>query len=73
MTKKTIAISVRCNGRVYQLPPGSSVNELLERVGRPAQPHALALNARVVPASLQAETRLQEGDVVELVVAAQGG
>ena len=62
-------MTLTVNGRPRTLEEGATVEALV-----PA-PHgvAVALNGAVVPASAWADTRLAEGDVVELVTARQGG
>lgn len=57
------------NGEARALPPGSTVADLLpDPTG-----HAVALNGAVVPRAGHASTPLQDGDVVEIVTAVQGG
>jgi sulfur carrier protein len=62
-------MNLTVNGEPRPLEEGTTLQALVP------QPHgvAVALNGAVVPASAWADTRLAEGDVVELVTAHQGG
>lgn len=64
------------NGEAQELPAGSTVADLVERVpqlegGRRGV--AVAVDAEVVPRSAWEDTELSEGQKVELLAAMQGG
>ncbi len=63
------------NGRDHDLEPGTSLTELLGRLGRPDDQRgmAVAVNERVVPRTDWAATTLSDGDQVEVLAAIQGG
>jgi sulfur carrier protein len=57
------------NGEPAEVADGTGIVDLLnERVGS-----AIAVNGEVVPRGEHASTRLEDGDVVEIVTAVQGG
>lgn len=64
---------VTVNGEDEHLPEGLTVAELIERVGLADQRVALEVNREIVPRSAYADTRLAEGDRVEIVRAIGGG
>lgn len=64
---------VTVNGEEEHLPEGLTVAELVERAGLSGQRVALEVNREIVPRSAYAETRLAEGDRVEIVRAIGGG
>lgn len=64
---------VSVNGEAYDLPEAITVAELLERVGLGDQRIALELNREIVPRGEYANTKLAEGDRVEIVRAIGGG
>ena len=64
---------VSVNGEDYQLPEALTVAELVERVGLSNQRIALEVNREIVPRSEYGETKLHEGDRVEIVRAIGGG
>ena len=61
------------NGVERALPAQSSVAELVESLGLSGKPIAIEHNGLIVPRSRYAETRLREGDRVEIVGAVGGG
>ncbi len=61
------------NGEPQQLPAPMSVAALLEARGMAGKRVAVERNGEIVPRSLHAETRLANGDQVEIVVAVGGG
>jgi sulfur carrier protein len=57
------------NGEPAEVADGAGIVDLLnERTGS-----AIAVNGEVVPRAEHATTRLEDGDVVEIVTAVQGG
>ena len=66
-------MSVTVNGELRHLPAGATVAELVTELPGSGRGTAVARNGEVVPRSLWASTRLDEGDRVEILGAAQGG
>lgn len=66
-------MQVSVNGEHYDLPEAITVAELVERVGLGDERIALELNREIVPRSEFPETKLAEGDRVEIVRAIGGG
>jgi sulfur carrier protein len=64
---------VRVNGEDYQLPEALTVAELVERVGLAGERIALEHNREIVPRSEYGQTKLADGDRVEIVRALGGG
>ncbi|KQY56384.1 MULTISPECIES: sulfur carrier protein ThiS [unclassified Nocardioides] len=61
-------MKITLNGEAADLPPGSAVAVLAPCAGS-----AVAVNGSVVPRSAHATRHLEDGDVVEVVTAVQGG
>ena len=61
------------NGRSHDLPDGTTVAQLLERLGAPASGIAVAKNDRVVRRSAFGEEAVNEGDRIEIIQAVSGG
>lgn len=68
-------MNLTLNGEPRELPEELSVRALLEALGRdPEQTGvAVARNLEVVPRDAWEETRLTEGDRVDVVIAVGGG
>lgn len=66
-------MQVSVNGENYDLPEAITVAELIERVGLGDQRIALEVNREIVPRGTYSETKLAEGDRVEIVRAIGGG
>jgi len=66
-------MTVTVNGKPMELPDGLSIEELLVRLNVRRQFTAVALNREVALRSSYAETRLHEGDRVEIVHPMGGG
>jgi sulfur carrier protein len=66
-------MKIRLNGEDGEIPDGWSVAELL--ASRSVQPYRVAVqrNGLVVPRARQAETRLHDGDEIEIVSFFGGG
>lgn len=73
MTDATFTCFV--NGEHRDLPPHSTVPELLREMGlQPEQPGlAVAVNEKVIRRAAWPQTTLHEGDRVEVITATQGG
>jgi thiamine biosynthesis protein ThiS len=61
------------NGEAQTLPGISTVAELMDALGLSARKVAIEVNLAIVPRSLYAETRLCEGDKIEIVQFIGGG
>jgi sulfur carrier protein len=66
-------MTVTVNGKPMELPDGLSIEELLVRLEIRREFTAVALNREVAQRSRTAETRLSEGDKVEIVHPMGGG
>lgn len=66
-------ISITLNGSPHPLSAPVSVGELLERLGHAGRRVAVERNGEIVPRSRHQDTLLEDGDVVEIVVAVGGG
>ncbi|MBA2497802.1 MAG: sulfur carrier protein ThiS [Acidimicrobiia bacterium] len=64
---------VTVNGVRREVEEGLSVAALVDDLAGGTRGTAVAVNQEVVPRSTWASTRLQPGDAVELLRAAQGG
>jgi sulfur carrier protein len=63
---------VLINQKPYDLPEGTTLAEAIAQVGA-SSPFAVAVNLEFVPRDRYEQTRLQEGDRVEIVVPVAGG
>jgi thiamine biosynthesis protein ThiS len=61
------------NGEARQTDDGMTVASLLESLGLPQKGVAVERNREIVPRSLYATTRLEEGDRLEVVQFVGGG
>jgi len=66
-------MQVVVNGEPRELPPDATVRMLLESLGLGDTLVAVERNAQVVPRAKHAETRLSEGDAIEVVHFVGGG
>jgi len=66
-------IQLSVNGQVQSVDPGASVVRLLESLELVGKRVAVERNGEIVPRSRYAETRLTDGDRLEIVVAVGGG
>jgi len=58
---------------VRRLEPGANIAQLLEALELAGKRVAVEKNGEIVPRSQYADTRLAEGDALEIVVAVGGG
>ncbi len=70
---ESIPMQIHLNGAVHDLPEGTTIADLLERMELMGRRVAVELNLEIVPRSLHATTHLAEGDRVEEVHAIGGG
>ncbi|RIK79909.1 MAG: thiamine biosynthesis protein ThiS [Planctomycetota bacterium] len=72
-TAATANIDVTVNGETLAVDAGSSVAELLARLGLATQAVAVEVNLDLVPRANHAATQLHPGDRVEIVTLVGGG
>ena len=66
-------IQLSVNGQVRRFEPGANVERLLDALELAGKRVAVEKNGEIVPRSRYAETRLADGDTLEIVVAVGGG
>ena len=66
-------MNVTVNGATDDLPAGTSVDDVVTRLGRGRSGIAVAVNDEVVPRSRWPAVDLADGDRVEILSATQGG
>lgn len=66
-------MQILLNGKAHQATAEASVQELVRAVSDRESGIAVALNSAVVPRSSWSDTRVREGDRVDVVTAVQGG
>lgn len=66
-------MEIRLNGEPRAVGEGISVAELLEEIGLAERRVAVERNQEIVPRDRYATTRLEPGDVVEVVQLVGGG
>ncbi|HEY0296861.1 MAG TPA: sulfur carrier protein ThiS [Bordetella sp.] len=66
-------MQITLNGAPRELPPGLAVTGLLDTLGYTGKRVAVERNGEIVPKSRHADTALQDGDQIEIVVAVGGG
>ncbi len=64
---------LQVNGEPTEVPDGTTVAQLLERLRLGAQRVAVERNRDIVPRAEHATTRLREGDEIEIVHFVGGG
>ncbi len=66
-------IQLSVNGQAQRLEPGANIAQLLEALELAGKRVAVEKNGEIVPRSQYSDTRLAEGDALEIVVAVGGG
>ncbi|GAA0560806.1 sulfur carrier protein ThiS [Halomonas salifodinae] len=66
-------MQIQLNGESKPLDGEVTIQQLLESLGLAGRRIAVEVNEEIVPRSIHAETRLVEGDRVEIVHAIGGG
>lgn len=66
-------LTIELNGAPHRLPPGASVQALVDGLGLSRQALAVAVNREVVPRANWPQRRLQPQDRVDLVRPIGGG
>ncbi|HZX15969.1 MAG TPA: sulfur carrier protein ThiS [Pseudomonas sp.] len=64
---------IQLNGEAFELPDGTTVAGLIDRLDLAGRRVAVELNLDIVPRSQHATTALRDGDQVEVVHAIGGG
>jgi sulfur carrier protein len=64
---------VSVNGKTVELPEGISVDGLLDHLKVKREYTAVAVNREITPKAQYAETRLKDGDKIEVVRPMGGG
>jgi len=67
------ALSVRVNGALQRVPVAATISDLVRLLGMEGRRIAVAVNREVVARSRFDETRLADGDRVEILEAVGGG
>jgi thiamine biosynthesis protein ThiS len=68
-----MAVTLRVNGNLVELPTGSTVTALLDHLAVGRAGVAVERNREIVPRRLHAETELRDGDQIEVVTLVGGG
>jgi sulfur carrier protein len=71
--KAPFRVNVLVNGQPQQVPPGSTVADLLAQLHLPARGVAVEVNLAIVPRPRHPEHQLCEGDRLEVVSLVGGG
>lgn len=66
-------MNILLNGEPYQAAPGSPLSEILEQLDLEGKIFAVELNEEIVPKGRFDQTRLADGDRLEIVQAIGGG
>ncbi len=69
----TTSISVAVNGHRRNLPPATTVAQLLAQLDTAGKRVAVERNGEIVPKSQHGSTELSSGDRLEIVIAVGGG
>ena len=73
MSGRLKVITVSLNGETRQFDSPIMVAQLLDQLGLTGKRLAVERNGEIVPKSQHAETAIENGDVLEIVVAVGGG
>lgn len=68
-----VMLVLQVNGHPQEMPPGSSVAQLVSTLPLAGKRFAIELNGEVVPRGRHAATPLNNGDRLEVVIAVGGG
>lgn len=69
----SVIVQVTVNGQRRDVPPGTTVSQLVAAVTELATGVAAAVNGEVLPRRAWPGTPVRDGDQVEVVTAVQGG
>ena len=73
MTEAATAIRLTVNGEALELPAGTSLTELLGRLGLDRRRVAVEVNLEVIPRARHDSLQLHDGDRLEIVTFVGGG
>jgi sulfur carrier protein len=71
--RKVFSVTLTVNGAPRELPPGTTLADLVADLVPSPQGAAAAVDGSVVPRRAWPETTLGDGAVIEIVTAVQGG
>jgi thiamine biosynthesis protein ThiS len=66
-------VTLTVNGAAKSVPDGLTLDQLVRELGLERNPIAVELNRQVVPRDRHGDTRLAEGDRLEIVTLVGGG
>lgn len=66
-------LTVVVNGEQWEIADGSTVGDVLRRMSAPPSGVAVARSGEVVPKASWDRILIQDGDVIEVLTAVQGG
>ncbi|MGQ0779237.1 MAG: sulfur carrier protein ThiS [Pseudonocardiales bacterium] len=66
-------MTLTVNGQPWELPNGSALSDVLDRLSAPSRGVAVAVDGAVVPRMSWPSTALRDGATVEVFTAVQGG
>lgn len=66
-------MNITINGKAFELPQGSTLEDALTAAAIGKQGIATALNNTVVPAAMRPRTQLADGDSITVITAFYGG
>ncbi len=66
-------IAITVNSQTHTLPAPCTLLELIAQLGHTGKRLAIERNGAIVPRSSHGNTRIQTGDVIEIVIAVGGG
>ncbi|MGH4013985.1 MAG: sulfur carrier protein ThiS [Pseudonocardiaceae bacterium] len=66
-------MNITVNGEAWELPEGSALADVLDRLSAPSSGVAVAVDGAVVPRARWPRTALRPGACVEVLTAVQGG
>jgi len=73
MTSLSTSLSIRVNGEVREVPPGTTLDQVVAGLSAAPTGVAAAVNEAVVPRGAWAASALAADDRVEILTAVQGG
>ena len=69
----SLMVTVQVNGQAVEVPPGRTLPNFLEQLGYDLRLVALEFNGEILHRQHWFHTRIQEGDVLEVVTVVGGG
>jgi sulfur carrier protein len=68
-----VTVIVTVNGEAHEVPPDTTIAEVLALLRAPSRGVAVAVDGEVVPRGAWESTKLPDGASVEVLAAIQGG